>query len=82
LIIEISYEVFNRDAQKAFFLASNNMACARSAYLSIGGFNEAFRIASEDRELCDRWRFHGGSMGWEQQALVEHRHQQNFLGFT
>jgi GT2 family glycosyltransferase len=82
LIIEISYEHFNRDTEKAFFLTSNNMACARSAYLSIGGFNEAFRIASEDRELCDRWRFHGGPMGWEQEALVEHRHRQTFLGFT
>jgi GT2 family glycosyltransferase len=82
LILEIVYEHCNRDGSGSSFFASNNMACSRAAYLGIGGFDEAFRVASEDRDLCDRWRSHGEPLRWQRDAFVEHRHPQNFREFT
>lgn len=58
------------------------MACRRSEFLKIGAFDVSFRIASEDREFCDRWRMAGRRLSWIQDAVIEHRHAQSFLGFT
>jgi GT2 family glycosyltransferase len=82
LILEMVYEHFNRDPANAYFFASNNMACRKSAFLKLGGFDLSFRIASEDREFCDRWRIGRQRLVWIRDALIEHRHAQGFLGFT
>ena len=37
------------------FFTSNNMGVSKQTFLEVGGFNADLRIASEDRELCDRW---------------------------
>lgn len=82
VILEMVYEHFNRDPANSYFFASNNMACRRSEFLKIGAFDVSFRIASEDREFCDRWRMAGRRLSWIQDAVIEHRHAQSFLGFT
>lgn len=82
LILEMVYEHFNHDPANAYFFASNNMACRRGEFLKIGAFDVSFRIASEDREFCDRWRMAGRRLSWIQDAVIEHRHAQSFLGFT
>lgn len=82
LILEMVYEHFNRDPANAYFFASNNMACRKSDFLKIGGFDSSFRVASEDRELCDRWRMSGRRLLWIRDASVEHRHPQTFPAFT
>lgn len=82
LILEMVYDHFNRDPENAYFFASNNMACARENYLSLGGFDESFREASEDREFCDRWRMTGARLFGAWEAQVEHRHAQDFAAFT
>lgn len=82
LIVEMVYEHFNRDPANAYFFASNNMACRKSEFLAIGGFDPSFCIASEDREFCDRWRMGGRRLVWLCDSLIEHRHAQNLFGFA
>jgi GT2 family glycosyltransferase len=81
LILEMVYEHFNRDPANAYFFASNNMAMRRDNFLEIGSFDPSFRVASEDREFCDRWRMRGRSLVWERDALIEHRHAQTLADF-
>lgn len=81
-ILGFVYEHFNKKCEDAYFFTSNNMGCRRSDFLSIGGFDSTFQIASEDRELCSRWRQSGRSLFWRKAALVEHRHAQDFYGFV
>lgn len=81
LILEMVYEHFNRDPANAYFFASNNMAMRRESFLEIGGFNPSFRVASEDREFCDRWRISARTLVWEKAARVEHRHAQHLRSF-
>lgn len=77
LIVDFVYAHFNRDPMRAYFPASNNMGLHRSNYLNSGGFDANFRVASEDREFCDRWRMHERPLIWQQRALVRHGHSQN-----
>ena len=75
LIVALVYEFYNADAMGARFFASNNMGCWREAFVERGGFNADFRrSASEDRELCDRWRALGGRLVFEPRAVIGHRH--------
>jgi GT2 family glycosyltransferase len=81
LIVDAAYAYFNPDSTQARFLASNNMAVWREAFLDIGGFDETFRPASEDREFCDRWLGLGRRILWIEGADVEHHHAQSLSGF-
>jgi GT2 family glycosyltransferase len=82
LILEMVYDHFNYDRADAYFFASNNLACRKDEFLKIGAFDVSFRAASEDRDLCDRWRMAGGRLFWVEKAMVEHRHAQSFATFT
>jgi GT2 family glycosyltransferase len=82
LIVDMVYKHFNRDPENAYFFASNNMACRKSEFLELGGFDSSFRIASEDREFCDRWRMAHRRLRWIRDAVIEHRHAQSLLGFS
>jgi glycosyltransferase involved in cell wall biosynthesis len=82
LIIDLVYDHFNADPRNARFFASNNMACSRDSYLSLGGFDPLFRLASEDRDFCDRWLRSGRLMLASPAATVIHRHPQNMAAFT
>lgn len=42
LIIDLVYDHFNRDADNAYFLASNNLACGKDLFLETGGFDTEF----------------------------------------
>jgi glycosyltransferase involved in cell wall biosynthesis len=74
VVADAAYAHFNRDPACARFLASNNMGVWRDEFRAAGGFDEQFRVASEDREFCDRWRWRGGRIAWVEGAEVEHRH--------
>jgi GT2 family glycosyltransferase len=80
LVASAAYSFFNTTAD-ARFLASNNMACHRTAFLTAGGFDSSFRIASEDREFCDRWRFLGRRIAYSPAASVYHCHDLSSAGF-
>lgn len=81
-INEIAYAFFNSDPRDGRMFAGNNMACRRGDFDAVGGFDPDFvRIASEDRELCDRWRFRGGRLWWDRRALMGHCHALDLRGF-
>ena len=75
------YEFYQSDENPMSFFTTNNMCCRREDFLSIGGFDEAFRIASEDRDYSLRWKDAGGEMLYEDEALVMHSHDLTFGSF-
>lgn len=50
-----------------------NMAFRRDAILAIDGFDEQFRIAGDDVDLCWRLQDNGGTLGFSPCAVVWHR---------
>ena len=74
LIAAAAYAYFNANPDQARFFASNNLACERAAFLHLGGFDERFRVASEDRELVDRWVSRGYPAVRVPDARVRHCH--------
>ncbi len=82
IISDAVYRYFNDGGRGATFFASNNLALPRAAFLAIGGFDESFRPASEDRELCDRWRSSGRAMAFVPDAVVSHAHSPTFGRFV
>ena len=73
LIVDVVYRHYNADPDHARFIASNNMALSASGFREVGGFDAGFR-ASEDRELCDRWRHRGRRIVYAAAARVRHAH--------
>ncbi len=81
LIVDAAYRYFNPNPARGRFLASNNMAVWREPFLAAGGFDERFRIASEDRELTARWASRHGRIVWIPTAIVGHAHHLNLSRF-
>lgn len=73
LVVDMVYAFYNADPADARFFAANNLAVRADLLRACGGFDERFRV-SEDRELCDRWRFRGRRLVYEPGAIVVHRH--------
>lgn len=82
LILWLVYEHFNRDITNSCFFTSNNMGCRREDFLAVGGFDSSYRVASEDRDLCSRWRSSNRTLVWRREAWIEHMHAQNLVGFV
>lgn len=57
------------------FFTTNNLALNRSDFDSIGGFDETFTFASEDRDLSDRAIAAGLSLVYAPDAIVHHAHE-------
>lgn len=53
-------------------LFPNNMALNRSLVLAFGGFDEHFKTAAEDNDLCYRWLRAGRRMRYEPELVVWH----------
>jgi len=82
LIVDVAYAFYNRRPEAARFFASNNLAMPAELFREVGGFDESvFRHASEDRELCDRWRYIGREMAFVPDAIVFHSHALTLSGF-
>lgn len=79
-IIDMVYAFYNADPENARFFAANNLAVRADLFRDCGGFDERFRV-SEDRELCDRWRFRGWHLAYEPGAIVIHRHALTIRSF-
>lgn len=82
LILEIVLNHFNADPQKATFLGAANIALSAKQFQAIEGFDETFRIASEDRDFCDRCLFKGFQMVYVPEAIVYHTHDLGFYTFV
>ncbi|MBD2326919.1 glycosyltransferase [Alkalinema sp. FACHB-956] len=81
LIISYLYQHFADHPQAPRFFTSNNLAVPRDRFLALGGFDQAFRIASEDRELCDRWSQQPAALIYCPAAQVFHSHDLNLFSF-
>jgi GT2 family glycosyltransferase len=79
-VLDMAYAFYNADPANGRFFASNNVAVGTDLFWKCGGFDERFRF-SEDRELCDRWRFQGWQLVYEPEAIVAHRHALTFGSF-
>jgi GT2 family glycosyltransferase len=63
------------------FFTTNNMCLRREDFLKVGGFDEGFAIASEDRDLGIRWRAAGNELRHEPRAVVGHAHHLRLASF-
>jgi len=76
LILEAAFRFYNRDPEAPRLLVSGNLAVRRDRLLEAGGFSAAMlKLASEDRELCDRWRALGWPLRFVPEAIVYHAHE-------
>ncbi|MGQ0539178.1 MAG: glycosyltransferase family 2 protein, partial [Gemmatimonadaceae bacterium] len=75
IVQDVAYAHHNREPERARFFASNNMAVDRATFVRLRGFDPAFRIASEDRDLCERWHEHGHRLVYAPDAGVAHAHR-------
>lgn len=56
------------------YFSTNNLAVPRRQFLDLGGFDERFPYAQEDREFCARWAAQGGEIRGVPEAIVRHSH--------
>jgi len=73
-ILERAYAYYNPAPERSRFFASNNLALPAPLFQRVGGFDPRFCAAAEDRELCDRWLWHGYRLLFVPRAVVYHAH--------
>lgn len=81
LIVDIVYGYYNADPDRARFVASNNLGVARDHFRAVGGFDSSFPLASEDRDLCDRWLYHGYRITYAPEVVVGHSRPMTLAAF-
>lgn len=80
-IWEFCFEHLNKDPDEPAFLTTNNFACRKSALLQVGGFDTAFRVGGEDRDLCLRLQHQGRKVRYVKSLTVGHEHSFTFASF-
>lgn len=80
-ITDCVYRYYNRNQVDSRFFASNNMACPAAQLRRLGSFDAGFRIAAEDRNLCERWRQAGYRLVFAPDAVVTHFHRLDLRSF-
>lgn len=79
LIFDAVHRFYNESGQGATFFPSNNMAISAELLRDVGGFDpQFFPRASEDRELCDRWRHLGHDLLYVPAAHLIHARPASF----
>src|SRR5262245_25616419 len=72
-LVAYLYAHLNREAERARFVATNNLAVPLQRFREVGGFDERFTFAAgEDRDFCDRWRAKGLPLAYAADAIVKH----------
>ena len=67
--------------EEAEHLPGCNMAFRKSALEAIGGFDEQFRIAGDDVDICWRVRAGGGTLGFSPAAMVWHHRRASVIAY-
>lgn len=62
------------------FFTTNNLAVSAQTFAAVGGFDDRFVFACEDRDWSDRAMFAGFELLYEQAAIVHHAHDLSLLG--
>jgi glycosyltransferase involved in cell wall biosynthesis len=82
LLIDYLYSYYNQAAATATFFASNNFAMPTEPFRAVGGFDTRFPLAAgEDREFCDRWRYHGYDLIYAPTVQLYHAHHLDLARF-
>jgi GT2 family glycosyltransferase len=81
LIVDIVYAYYNATPDRARFVASNNLAVGRDLYHAVGSFDSSFPLASEDRDFCDRWLYHGHRLTYAPEVVVGHARPMSLRAF-
>lgn len=82
LILDAVYAFYNHNRGDARFCAASNVAVGAETFRTLGGFDAAhFSRASEDRDLCDRWRHAGFRIVYVPGAEVRHVDPLSFRRF-
>jgi GT2 family glycosyltransferase len=80
LIVDVVYRYYNAVPGEARLLTTNNMLVGSAEFAQLGGFDVTMST-SEDREFCDRWRWHGGRIRYVPEAVVYHSNRQTLGAF-
>ena len=75
LLLSYLFSYYNDVPNQSLFVNGCNMAVPARVFLNIGGFSEAYRqTTAEDRDLCDRWLWHGYRIVYASELVMFHRH--------
>jgi GT2 family glycosyltransferase len=69
------------DDRTAEHIPGCNMAFRRSALEAVGGFDERFRVAGDDVDLCWRLQDRGWTLGFAPAAMVWHHRRRTVRGY-
>ena len=82
LIVTYAYARNDRRRSGTHFFNACNLGLSAEQFHRIGGFSEAFPLASgEDYDFCHRWRHAGLETAYLPDAVVEHHHPLTLSGF-
>jgi GT2 family glycosyltransferase len=82
VVLDSAYDLQNTDPDEATFLATANLALPADRFREIGGFAAVFSsVASEDRDICDRWRASGGRLVYAPECVVTHSRHLGLASF-
>lgn len=83
-ILDMVYAHYNRDPDRARFVAGALLALPLDEYRAMGGCDTRFpAYGGEDRDLCDRWTARGGQIRYLDHAVMHHYHEldlRSYLG--
>jgi GT2 family glycosyltransferase len=77
----IDYLLFSANAVPTAGSYLNNIALPREEFVAMGGFDIAFSMSAEDRDLCDRWVRSGKQIVFAPEILIGHAHQLNWRSY-
>jgi GT2 family glycosyltransferase len=73
---------YNGNPRDARFLNGSNLAIPTVLFRALGGFDKTFYLmGAEEREFCDRWRYHGLGMVYAPEVVVFHQHHLTLRSF-
>lgn len=81
-LLTFLYRYYHQERRGRFaFFTTNNLAVRKELFDRLGGFDESFEFASEDREWSDRCRQLGHPLVYVQDAVVDHESDLDLRGF-
>lgn len=81
VISDLVYSHYNSNPTDCRFFSTNNVAADAAILRELSNFNENFHGASEDRDLCDRWRAAGYKLRYVPEATLAHNHRLSLRKF-
>jgi GT2 family glycosyltransferase len=77
----IEYLLFSANSVPTSGGYLNSIAMPREEFVSMGGFDAAFSMSGEDRDLCDRWIKAGKRIVFAPEIIIGHAHHLNWRSY-